>query len=172
MIRSYLRIERFLTRSAFNIAAFLLLLSVSMTFYQVLTRFILNDPSAWSEIMARSLMIWSVFLGSAAAFRHGAMISVEVIYNLFSPARQIWLHTLVSFLILLFLIILAWYGYQMTLRVRHQEVALIYISMSWFYAALPVGASLSIISVIGRYLVIWSEHRNIDLGKNIPGATT
>lgn len=160
MIKIFQNFERILTRFTFSIAAFLLLISVSMTFYQVLTRFILNDPSIWSEVMARSLMIWCVFLGSAMAFRSGAMISVEVIYNFFSPERKIWLHTAVTLIILIFLFILAWFGYQMTLRVWHQEVAMLYISMSWFYAALPVGSAISIISVIGRYLDLLADDEN------------
>lgn len=165
MIDGYLKFERSLTRLIHNLSAILLLISVSLTFFQVVTRFVFDDPSTWSEVMSRSLMIWAVFLGAAAAFRFGAMISVEVVFRLVPRGRQIWLHTLITALILIFLTILGWFGFQMTLRVQHQEAALIYVSMSWFYAALPVGAVFCILSVIARYIELFRKWRDFQDGR-------
>lgn len=155
----FLKVTGLITRLIHNLAALLLLISVSLTFFQVITRFVFNDPSTWSEVMSRSLMIWAVFLAAAAAFRYGAMISVEVIYRLVPQARHLWLNGAITLMVLVFLSILGWYGYQMTMRVRHQEVALIYISMSWFYAALPTGAVFSIIGVIARFVELVRDER-------------
>ena len=55
-----------------------LIIAASLALYQVITRFVFASPSTWSEVITRSAMIWSVFLGVAVAFRHGAMISVEI----------------------------------------------------------------------------------------------
>lgn len=159
MTDMFLKVTGGVIRLIHNLAALLLLISVTLTFFQVITRFVFNNPSTWSETMSRSLMIWAVFLAAAAAFRYGAMISVEVIYRLVPPGRHLWLNGGIMVVVLVFLFILGWYGYEMTMRVRHQEVALIYISMSWFYAALPTGAVFSIIGVIARYVELVRDER-------------
>ena len=68
-----------LIKLSHNLAAILLAIAVVLVSFQVFTRFILGDPAAWSEILARGLIVWSVFLVSAAAFWYGAMISISLI---------------------------------------------------------------------------------------------
>ena len=56
--------------------------AAAAAFYQVIARFVLHAPADWSEVLTRALLIWTVLLGVALAFRHGAMISVELLRNL------------------------------------------------------------------------------------------
>ncbi|MDQ3396498.1 MAG: TRAP transporter small permease subunit, partial [Deinococcota bacterium] len=113
-------LERLLTGFVHNLAALLLATSVSLSFYQVITRFVFGHPSVWSEVAARSIMIWFVFLGCAAAFRMGAMIAVELVYRLLPRRLLVPAYSVVTLLTLLALVILAWQGYKMTLRVQPQ----------------------------------------------------
>ena len=78
-MRAFLRFEDFTTGLAFRLSAAFLVIAASLALYQVTARFVFGSPSTWSEVITRSAMIWSVFLGVAVAFRHGAMIAVEVI---------------------------------------------------------------------------------------------
>ncbi|MFP3427245.1 TRAP transporter small permease, partial [Pseudoalteromonas sp. SIMBA_162] len=64
----------------------MLVISVTLSFYQVLTRFLFNAPSTWTEVASRTSMIWCVFMAAAATFRGGYMMAVEVIYK-WMPAR-------------------------------------------------------------------------------------
>jgi TRAP-type C4-dicarboxylate transport system permease small subunit len=57
----------------------------------------------------------------------------------------------VTGLTLLALGVLIWYGTQMTMRVRTQQIAMLNLPMSWFYAAIPVGALLAIPGVLLAY---------------------
>lgn len=153
-IRAFLAFERHLTGLVHNVAALLLAVSVSLSFYQVITRFVFGHPSVWSEVAARSLMIWFVFLGSAAAFRTGAMIAVELVYRLVPRRLLLPLYTVVTGLTLVFFAVLAWQGYKMTLRVQTQTLAGIWISIAWIYAAIPVGSAFGIVAVVARYLEV------------------
>ena len=76
-MNGFLRLERITTTLALWLAIALLVISVSLGFYQVVTRFVFDSPSTWSEVAARSVMIWCVFLGAAPTFRIGAMMAVE-----------------------------------------------------------------------------------------------
>lgn len=155
-------IERRLTRTALELATLALALVAILTFYQVVMRFIVGQPSAWSEVAARSAMIWMVFLGLAAAFRHGLMIAVDFLVDI-SPARiRRALFVVILVCSLLFLGILIWYGAAMAMRVRTQNLAGLQITIAWVYAALPVGSAFATLGVITRFVELW---RNPDLGR-------
>lgn len=53
----------------------ILLIDVS---WQVLTRFILDNPSSYTEELARFLLIWIGLLGSAHAYRHKMHLGVDI----------------------------------------------------------------------------------------------
>jgi TRAP-type transport system small permease protein len=55
-------------------------------FYQFFTRYVLNDSAAWTEEIARYLLIATVFVGIAAAVRRTRHIHVDFLYRLI-PAR-------------------------------------------------------------------------------------
>ncbi|WP_322002110.1 TRAP transporter small permease [Marinobacter alexandrii] len=152
MVEIFLRFERLTTRIALIAAVVMLIISVTLGFYQVLTRFLLDQPSTWSEVISRSAMIWCVFLGAAAGFRGGFMMSVEVIYRLMPARRLIWLEGLIALCCAIVLLVLVYYGTAMAIRVKTQMLSGLGVSISWAYAAMPVGAVFALISVVGRLL--------------------
>jgi TRAP-type C4-dicarboxylate transport system permease small subunit len=155
----FLAIERRLTRLALELAILAMALVVCLTFYQVVTRFVFGHPSAWSEVAARSAMIWMIFLGLAAAFRHGSMIAVDFLVDISPEAIRRVLFVIIAIASLVFLAILIWYGTAMTLRVRGQNLAGMHTSIAWVYAAIPVGSALSVLGVISRLIEVLRESR-------------
>ncbi len=138
------RLSEAIIRMTFNLAAGLLALAVALVFYQVLTRFLLGEAAVWSEVLARAVIVWGVFLTMGPAIRHSNMIPIDVIRSLIPERAQIWLLRVVTFAMLIFLTVLIWYGYKMTLRVMSQQVAMLDVSVAWFYGALPIGALLAL----------------------------
>ena len=152
-----MRILRCLDRGLFRmvsiIAQWLLLTAVIAGFYQVLARFILESPSAWSEAWTRASVIWAVMLGVALAFRQGAMLSVDMLHTFLGGTRARMLEHLVLVIVVGFLVFLAWVGIEMTWRVRFQTMPSLGASISWVYVAIPIGAVMSLIAV----LAYWAE---------------
>ena len=140
--------DRLLFKLVSVIAQLLLVAAAAAAFYQVIARFVLHAPADWSEVLTRALLIWTVLLGVALAFRHGAMISVELLRNLLGGARRRALEALIGLICAGFLGFVAWIGGQMTWRVRFQNVPSLDISISWIYLAIPVGATLAAIAVL------------------------
>ena len=62
-MRAFLRFEDFTTGLALRLSIGFLIIAASLALYQVITRFVFASPSTWSEVITRSAMIWSVFLG-------------------------------------------------------------------------------------------------------------
>lgn len=144
----FLRFEDFSTGLALRLSIMFLIIATSLALYQVITRFIFSSPSTWSEVITRSSMIWSVFLGVAVAFRHGSMIAVEIIQQALPPRIGLILYLSSNALSVIFFTILLWQGWEMTLRVKSQKLAALDISISWAYAALPIGSAFIIIAIL------------------------
>lgn len=161
MVDLFLRFERLTTRIALIAAVVMLVISVSLGFYQVVTRFLLDQPSTWSEVISRSAMIWCVFLGAAAGFRGGFMMSVEVIYRLLPTRRLIWLEALIAVCCAIVMLVLLYYGTAMAFRVKTQMLSGLGVSISWAYAAMPTGAAFALVAVVGRLLAQATGHERI-----------
>ncbi len=57
----------------------------AVVFYQVFTRYVLNDAAGWTEEIARYLLVAVTFLGGAMAVRRNTHIQVDFVYR-FLPA--------------------------------------------------------------------------------------
>ena len=147
-MRYFLRFEDFTTGVALRLSITFLVIAAGLALFQVITRFAFGAPSTWSEVITRSAMIWSVFLGVAVAFRHGAMISVDVIQNALPPRLGLGLYLFANLGSLVFFTVLMWQGYLMSLRVMNQSLAALEISIAWVYAALPVGSAFILVAIV------------------------
>lgn len=145
----FLRIETITTRIALWAAIAFLVIAAALAMYQVTTRFAFGQPSTWSEVITRSAMIWSVFLGVAPAFREGTMIALEFIQTALPRKLGLALYQLSMVLTLIFFAILFWQGWAMTERVTGQTLAALQISIAWVYAALPIGSVFISLAVLG-----------------------
>ena len=52
MLSGFLRSERILNDATLAVSILMLAISVSLGFYQVLTRFLFNAPSTWTEAIS------------------------------------------------------------------------------------------------------------------------
>lgn len=131
-----------------NLAALLMAVAAALVFWQVVTRFLLDHAAGWSEVAARGAVVWMVFVAAGAGFRLAAMIPLEFLRSVLPPGPKRVVMVAVTALTLIFLLILAWYGTAMAIRVSGQRIAMLGVSMSWFYAAIPVGSLLAIPGVL------------------------
>ncbi|MGE0803208.1 MAG: TRAP transporter small permease [Lautropia sp.] len=153
MKKLLLAIDRRVTPTAMFIACALLAVVSLLGMWQVATRFLLSQPSTWTEELMRRLLIWMVMLGTAVAFRRGALVAVDLMIN---SARGRWratVRTIITAASLVLLALLIWFGFDLVWRVRFQTFAsLDFMSISWAYAAIPVGALFSVIAVLAHHV--------------------
>ena len=150
---TFLRLERFTSGLAMAGACAMLVAASALGMYQIVTRFVLEQPAEWTEILIRLSLIWMVFLGIPAAFRHGAMVSVDVLYRWSPPRLRRLLDWLVCLASLALIAVILWWGWDYAVRGQVQAMAgLESISMFWGYLALPVGALFCILGIVGDLL--------------------
>jgi TRAP-type C4-dicarboxylate transport system permease small subunit len=150
---TYLRVERGTTALATALACAMLVVASSLGLWQIITRFILERPAEWTEVLIRFSLIWMVFLGIPHAFRVGAMVSVDVLYRWSGARTKRFLDAMVAIAAVLLLAVIIIVGWDYAQRGTVQSViGLEDVSMFWAYLALPVGGVFSVIAVIGNYL--------------------
>jgi len=134
-------------------ACLMMVVAAGLGVFQIVTRFILEQPAEWSEILIRISLIWMVFLGIPAAFRYGAMVSVDVLYRWSPPKLRRALDWIVALAALTLVGIIIWWGWDYAQRGSVQSMAgLESISMFWAYVAMPVGGVFCVFGVIGNLL--------------------
>ena len=153
MRRAFLRFEHLCTQTAWLGACAMLLVAVSLGVFQVITRFVLEQPAEWTEVLIRFSLIWMVFLGIPAAFRQGAMVSVDVLYRWSPPGLRRLLDAVVALAALTLVGIILWWGWDYANRGKVQTmIGLESVSMFWAYLAMPVGAGFSVLGIVGAFL--------------------
>jgi TRAP-type C4-dicarboxylate transport system permease small subunit len=153
-------IERYTTGFALWCAAAMLVIAVSIGMYQIISRFVLEEPAEWSEVSVRYALIWMVFLGIPTAFRQGAMVCVDLLYRRSGPRLRRALDAVILLTSLLLMAITLWFGADYAWRTRFQTIPGIEsFAVSWAYAAMPVGAVFSILAIVAQ----WFDPRRNEL---------
>ena len=153
MKENFLKLERWTSGAAMYVACAMMALAASLGVFQIITRFVLEMPAEWSEVMIRFSLIWMVFLGIPMAFRQGAMVSVDVLYRWSPPRIRRVLDWVVCLAALSLVAVIVWWGWDYANRGKVQTMSgLESVSMFWAYLALPVGGVLSMIGIVANLL--------------------
>ncbi|HEY7643971.1 MAG TPA: TRAP transporter small permease [Hyphomicrobiales bacterium] len=124
---------------------------------QFFTRYVLNDSFAWTEEVARYLLMCVVFIGGAMVTRKNAHIAVDLLANLM-PANlaRTLLMALVDLIKLGFLGLLAYFSVLIVERMSYQRMTVFDLPMSLVYGGVSLGCFL----MFGRQaLIVWRNAR-------------
>ena len=153
MKKAFLMFERGATFAALLGACAMLVIAASLGMFQIVTRFVLEQPAEWTEVLIRFSLIWMVFLAIPSAFRQGAMVSVDVLYRWSPPRVRRVLDYVVAVAALALIGVIVWWGWDYAQRGGVQSMAgLESVSMFWAYVAMPVGGVFSAIGILGNLL--------------------
>ena len=132
------------------VALSMAVLTIDVT-WQVITRFILKNPSSWTEELATNLMIWVGLLGAAVALNYRAHLGIDYFVGKLGEKKRLWTETFVYLSISLFAICVMLLGglRMVTITFRFgQLMPALKIPAGYVYLAVPVaGIFLTIYSV-------------------------
>jgi len=157
MLKRLLTADRYIAWVLEGVVAALLAAAAGLGAYQVLTRFVLHQPASWTEALTRVLLVWMVCLGAALAVRAGSLVAFDVLRTVGGGRFGKFFHLLGLAFSASFFFLLAWTGYQITERVRFQNLAGLEISIAWSYGALPVGGTMAALLALLAFIRVWSE---------------
>jgi TRAP-type C4-dicarboxylate transport system permease small subunit len=127
-----------------------------VVFYQVFTRYVLNDAAGWTEEIARYLLIAVTFLGGAMAVRRSTHIQVDFVYRFIPPAAARVMATFVDVVRIGFFGYAVWLTWLLIDRIGTQRMAVIELPIGLVFGAMLIGFAL----MAGRSLqVAWRHWR-------------
>jgi len=130
-----------------NFLIVLMALMVLTVTWQVVTRFILHDPSSYTEELARFLLIWIGLLGAAYALRTKAHLGIDILTYHLTGIRKKITDVTVYIIIILFSILIMVIGgarlVELTITLN-QISASMGIKMGYIYSVIPISGLLMV----------------------------
>ena len=111
-------------------------------FYQFFTRYVLDDSAAWTEEIARYLLIVVTFVGASMAVRRNNHIHVEFVYRYLPSRAGRVLSTLVDVLRIVFLGYATWLAITLVPRMQVLKMTIVDFPMSYVYGIVAAGFAL------------------------------
>ncbi len=120
-----------------------------VVFYQFFTRYVMNDSAAWTEEIARYLLITVVFTGATIGVIKNNHIHVDFFYRYMPQRLGRGMATLVDVLRIAFFAAAVVLTGLMMLRLKTARMTMIDLHMNWVYGVCLLGfAAMAVRSVL------------------------
>ncbi len=132
-----------------HLSALFLVVITILAIAQVVTRYVFNSPSPWTEEVARLLLVWATFLAAGAAAKKHQLLSVDVLLERLPRRGQslcLALINIVTLCVSLVLLIWGWRLYEFTSG--DTSTSLGYPRNLFFLPLVIGGALMSIASIL------------------------
>lgn len=137
-----------------DIPGLLALWALSMiVFVQFFTRYVLNDSLAWTEELARYVLVVVAFFGAISVSRKGTHIFLEFFYRYLSPVAGKWLSVSMETLTMVFWAFMSFQAYTLALKTR-TKMASMELPKNLLYYAVSIS-----LAVMAAYSLWWLVHK-------------
>lgn len=128
------------------ILAALVAVMVLGCFWQIVTRFILNNPSQWTEEFLRYALIWLTMLGVPYAYGKEQHLSIGFITNTFSKKYSLVDKIFIEVVVLaLSIFVMTAGGYMVVVNAAGQISPALHLPMQFYYLGIPICGVLMIL---------------------------
>jgi len=126
--------------------------------WQVFTRFVLRNPSSFTEELARYLLIWVGLLGASYAAGKKMHLAIDVVVQGFKDNMKIWTEIFIQvfiFLFSFFVLVLGGLRLVTITLTLNQISAALRLKLGYVYLVLPLSGLLimfyAVVFIIERY---------------------
>ncbi len=126
---------------------------------EVVSRYVFNAPTPWTEDVSQALQIWATYLAAAFVLRNRDLIVIEFFIARMSPSRRRVADTVSLVAILVFAAFAAVYGAAIVAEsiVQNRHASTMLGLPRWLTeAAIPVGFGLLILQALAELVRLWS----------------
>ncbi|HJG28444.1 MAG: TRAP transporter small permease [Gemmiger sp.] len=138
-----------LTRALNVLAGVSFIAMVVLTCWQVFTRYVLKNPSPWSEELVSYLFAWASLLGASLVTGERGHMNIPIVLEKFSPAVQKLLNIFGELVAFAFsAIILVYGGVTITQLAMGQMTSSLGVQVGVFYVVMPLCGILNMIYTV------------------------
>ncbi|HEY6254888.1 MAG TPA: TRAP transporter small permease [Xanthobacteraceae bacterium] len=151
---------RWIENALIVICGLLLCVMASSVFFEVLIRYVIHAPTAWTEEVAQFVLVWYGLLAAAVGARKGVHFAIRWGVIRFSPRTRLIIRQGVNIGVILFLAALLKMGTDYLDIVANQTSTGAEINMRIPWAGIPVGVgsilAIYVLEVADAVLSIWT----------------
>jgi TRAP-type C4-dicarboxylate transport system permease small subunit len=137
------KVKYILNRVIMVFASILTVVLVVGALWQVFSRYVLGDPSVFTEELLRFLLIWVALLGTTYAFGSNEHLAITYLKNKLRGKPKKSLQIFIDLSIILFAgLILIKGGYNISTSTLGQLSPILKIPMGYIYSILPITGTL------------------------------
>lgn len=118
---------------------------------QVISRYIFSYPLAWSEELARYLMVWLACLAASEAYAKGHHVGVTLVLHALKPVARRIMILFIHLAVAVVMGVIAFQGVKLSYLLRNQVSPAMEVPMTWPYLAVPVGAGVMLIQALAFF---------------------
>ncbi|MGD8232835.1 TRAP transporter small permease [Vibrio sinaloensis] len=126
--------------------------------WQIGTRWLLNDPSLWSEELARVLFMYMSLIGCAIAIKRSTHVNITFFSDKLPEKARLCLVLSLELAVLVSIFAIIVLGYQHVQRTAFFELITLGVSSSWMNYSLPLG---------GVFMVFRQLEKMVGIGKQL-----
>ncbi len=139
------------------ISIVLLVLMVITTCYQVILRYLFNNPTSWSGELAIIFLIWFGYLGIALAVKERGHISIDLLYDKLKPIYRNILDIFFYICLIIFSVLMIYNGKLLCSVTITQKLPATGLSKAILYFTLIIAGILIILYSIQNILRIFQS---------------
>ncbi|MBZ4687573.1 MAG: Tripartite ATP-independent periplasmic transporter DctQ component [Clostridiales bacterium] len=134
-----------------QLCAVMMIIMIVVVFMQVIARYFLHNSLTWSEELARYLLIWITFFGSALALKQGVHINVDLLLQVLPTNMKKVVLVINDISISAFLTVLLFKGIDLVRSTIHQPSPAIGIPIGLVYIVMPLSAIAMLLFLFNEF---------------------
>jgi TRAP-type C4-dicarboxylate transport system permease small subunit len=156
-------IGRWIETALIVICGILLCIMAASVFFEVLIRYVINSPTAWTEEVAQFILVWYGLLAAAVGARKGIHFAIRWGVISFSERTRWIIRQVVNVVVIVFLSALMKIGFDYLDIVANQTSTGSEINMRIPWAGIPAGVgailAMYVLDFADALLSIWTGQR-------------
>ena len=135
--------------------------------YQVITRYVFNAPSPFSEALSQYLFVWMIMFGSAYVYGSREHLTIDLLKDKFSPKLNMIVEVIANVCLFAFILLVCVYGgWKYTASQVNRIDPSLHISMAILYTSVPFTGVITLYYAVYNCI---SSIRNYQQGKRESG---
>lgn len=146
---------------------------VALTCWQVFTRYILKNPSSWSEELVSYLFAWMALLGASIVVGERGHMNIPILVEKMQIKAKKFFSIFAEVIAFLFsLIILLYGGVQITSLAMGQMTSSLGVPIGVFYIVLPLSGGINMIYAVMNIIEIANGTISLEVPNEADAAVT
>ncbi|WP_226390386.1 TRAP transporter small permease [Penaeicola halotolerans] len=115
--------------------------------WQVSSRYIFQNPSAFTDELSRYMLIWLGMLGAAYVAGQGKHLAIDLLLSKMSAPNQLKLQMIICALVMIFALVTMVYGGANLVYITYtlsQKSATLQVPLAYVYAIIPLSGLLTV----------------------------